>query len=93
MWTLHDVEMAEMFSSTHNTNSSAYPFPKDLFESFIEQNNGYFPVTNHALPEGTVAYTRTPVFMITAEDKCARLCTYLETLLTTVWYGSSVATI
>jgi nicotinamide phosphoribosyltransferase len=31
--------------------------------------------------------------MITAQDKYARLCTYLETLLTMVWYGSSVATI
>jgi len=92
-WTLHDMEMAEMFFSTHNTQSSAYPFPKDLFESFITHNNGYFPVTIHALPEGTVAYTRTPVFMITAQDKYARLCTYLETLLTMVWYGSSVATI
>ena len=92
-WTRGDLLMAELFFSTHNSRSTQYPFPRDLFESFIDDNDGYFPVTIHALPEGTVAYTRTPVFMITAEDKYARLCTYLETILTMVWYPSCVATI
>ena len=92
-WTRDDLVMAEMFFSTHNSQSTPYPFPRDLFESFINENDGYFPVTIHALPEGTVAYTRTPVFMITAEHKYARLCTYLETILTMVWYPSCVATI
>jgi hypothetical protein len=34
--------------------------------------------------QGTVAYTHTPCFIITAEDEYSRLCTYLETLLTMV---------
>ena len=92
-WTRHDLVMAEMFFSTHNSQGTSYPFPRDLFENFIDENDGYFPVIIHALPEGTVAYTRTPVFMITAEKKYARLCTYLETILTMVWYPSCVATI
>jgi len=92
-WTRDDILMAEIFFSTHNSQSTQYPFPRDLFESFIDENKNYFPVKIHALPEGTVAYTRTPVFMITAVDKYARLCTYLETILTMVWYPSCVATI
>jgi len=92
-WTRNDLVMAELFFSTHNSQGTTYPFPRDLFEDFIDKNDGYFPVTIHSLPEGTVAYTRTPVFMITAEKKYARLCTYLETILTMVWYPSCVATI
>jgi len=92
-WTRDDFLRVEMFFSTHNSQSTQYPFPRDLFESFVDENDGYFPVTIHALPEGTVAYTRTPVFMISAEDKYARLCTYLETILTMVWYPSCNSTI
>jgi hypothetical protein len=54
---------------------------------------GYFPVTIEALPEGTVAYVHTPCFIITAEDEYSRLCTFLETILTMVWYPSCVATL
>lgn len=34
--------------------------------------------------QGTVAYTHTPVFIITAEGEYSRLCTFLETILTMV---------
>jgi nicotinamide phosphoribosyltransferase len=51
------------------------------------------PVQLQALPEGSVVHVHVPVFQITAEDEYAPLCTYLETLLTHVWYPTTVATL
>jgi len=92
-WTLADVEAAEAFYKTHNAGGTPYKFPKDLFVKFVQENNGYFPVTIETLPEGSVIYTHTPVFIITAEGEYSRLCTFLETILTMVWYPSCVATL
>mmetsp|Transcript_10482 Transcript_10482/g.21655 ORF Transcript_10482/g.21655 Transcript_10482/m.21655 type:complete len:562 (+) Transcript_10482:93-1778(+) len=92
-WTVADVEAAEQFYNTHNVAFTPYPFPKDLFLKFIAENDGYFPVQIQALPEGTVAYVRTPCFVITAEGEYSRLCTFLETVLDMVWYPSCVATL
>lgn len=59
----------------------------------MKENNGYFPVKIEALPEGTCASVHVPVYQITAEGIYARLITFLETLLTMVWYPSTVATL
>jgi len=83
-WTKEDVEKAEKFYSTHNAGKIPYPFPKDLFLKFIEENNGYFPIKLQALPEGTCAHIHVPVYQITAEKEYARLITYWETILTHV---------
>ena len=92
-WTVEDVDAADAFYSKHNLLNTPYPFPKDLFLKFIDENNGFFPVRIEALPEGTVAHTHTPVFIITAEGEYSRLCTFLETVLTMVWYPTTVATL
>lgn len=92
-WTEQDVQQAECFFSTHNVGNTPYPFPKDLFLKFIKENNGYFPVIIQALPEGTVANIHTPVFQITAEGEYSRLVTFLETILTQMWYPTTVATL
>ncbi|MHA2066420.1 MAG: nicotinate phosphoribosyltransferase [Candidatus Thorarchaeota archaeon] len=92
-WTVADVEAANTFYQTHNVLASEYPFPKDLFLSFVEEHDGHFPVTLEALPEGSVIYPHVPVYQITAKGKYARLVTFLETLLTQVWYPSTVATL
>lgn len=92
-WTVEEVEMAEKFYSTHNAGNTPYPFPKNLFLKFIKENNGYFPVKVEALPEGTVIYPHVPVYQITAEAPYAVLCTFLETLMTMVWYPTTVATL
>ena len=54
---------------------------------------GYMPVRLQALPEGTCIHARVPIFQITAEGQYAALVTYLETLLTQVWYPTTVATL
>lgn len=92
-WTARDVEMAEAFYSSHNAGNSSYPFPKDLFMKFVNENNGYFPVRIEALPEGTVANVHVPVYQIFAAHEYARLVTFLETILTQIWYPSTVATL
>jgi nicotinic acid phosphoribosyltransferase len=74
-------------------NSYKYPFPEDLFNQFIEENDGYFPVKIEALPEGSVIFPHVPVYQITALGKYSRLVTYLETLLTMIWYPCTVATL
>ena len=92
-WTELDVANAKEFYKTHNTGFSPYEFPEDLFLKFIREQDGYFPVRIDALPEGSVAHIRTPVFTITATREYSRLCTFLETVLTMVWYPTTVATL
>jgi len=92
-WTEDDVEKADLFYKTHNAGFTEFPFPKDLFMKFVKENNGYFPVKIESLREGTVANVRVPCFQITAEGEYARLVTFLETLLTQIWYPSTVATL
>ncbi len=92
-WTLDELAEAEAFYLQHNAGLTPYPFPRKLFEKFIKENNGYFPVRLQALPEGTVIYPHIPVYQITAEGEYSRLVTFLETVLTSVWYTSNVATL
>eukprot|EP01080_Neovahlkampfia_damariscottae_P003703 gene3703-6592_t len=92
-WTLEDVDAADKFYKTHNAGNTPFPYPKDLFEKFVKENNGYFPVRLEALPEGSCIYPHIPVYVITAEKEYSRLCTFLETLLTQVWYPTTVCTL
>lgn len=92
-WTVEDVEKAEIFYKTHNVGFTEYPYPKDLFMKFVKENDGYFPVRLEALQEGTVAYPHIPVYVLTATKEYSRLCTFLETLLTMIWYPTTVATL
>ncbi|KAF9966033.1 hypothetical protein BGZ70_003483 [Mortierella alpina] len=92
-WTLQDVAQAEVFFSTHNAGFTGFPFPKDLFLKIVNEHNGYFPVKIEALPEGTACHAHVPAFQITAEGEMSRLVTYLETLLTMIWYPITVATL
>ncbi|KAI9096998.1 nicotinate phosphoribosyltransferase family-domain-containing protein [Phlyctochytrium arcticum] len=92
-WTMEDVDMAEAFFKTHNAGFTEFAFPRETFVKFITENNGFFPVKIEALPEGTIAYPRIPVYQITAENEYARLVTYLETILTMIWYPTTVATL
>jgi len=90
-WTRTDVDRLVDFLSTHSV-FGVYDCPKELFYDFIDNNDGYFPVRIEALPEGSVIYPHVPVYQIIAEGKYAKLVTFFETLLTHVWYPSTVAT-
>eukprot|EP00889_Picochlorum_renovo_P006174 jgi/Picre1/33204/NNA_008529.t1 len=73
-WTREDVDKADVFYSGHMAPMhSSYPYPRDLFLKFIEENDGYMPVKVQALPEGMVIAPHVPVFQITAEGEYAPL--------------------
>ena len=92
-WTEQDVDQARDFYATHNAGNTSFPFPEHLFRKFVRENKGYFPVKIEALREGTVAHIHVPVYQITARGEYSRLVTYLETVLTHIWYPSTVATL
>lgn len=79
-WTHQDVIDAEKFYVTHNAGYLPYPWPKELFQEIVEQNNGYFPVTIEALPEGTCAHSHVPVFIITAEGTQLHSFTFMQVM-------------
>ena len=86
-----DITRSEKFYSEHCAGGTAYPSPKKIMDRIAEL--GYFPVKIRALPEGSVVYPHVPVFIITAEEQYSHFCTFLETILTMVWYPSCVATL
>ncbi|KAG0314706.1 hypothetical protein BGZ99_007913 [Dissophora globulifera] len=92
-WTMQDILQAEIFFATHNAGFTPFPFPKDLFIKVVKEHDGYFPVKIEALPEGTAGHAHIPAYQITAEGEMSRLVTYLETILTMVWYPTTVATL
>jgi len=92
-WTMKELEDAEKFYRTHKTGNAEFPFPKELFRKFIIENDGYFPVKFEALTDGMCVHAHVPIYQITAEGCYAPLCTFLETMLTMVWYPTTVATL
>ena len=52
-----------------------------------------FPVKIEAMPEGSVIRPHVPLYIVTATKEYSRLCTFLETLLTMLWYPCCVATL
>jgi nicotinamide phosphoribosyltransferase len=52
-----------------------------------------WPVKIEAMPEGSVIRPHIPLYIITAKDEHSRLCTFLETILTMLWYPCCVATL
>lgn len=89
-----DVERADAFFATHMAPGyTEFPYPRDIFIKFIEENDGYMPVKLEILPEGSCINAHVPVFQITAEAPYASLCTFLETLLVHSWYPTTVATL
>jgi len=52
-----------------------------------------WPVKIQAMPEGSVIRPHVPLYIITAEAEHSRLCTFLETILTMLWYPCCVATL
>jgi nicotinic acid phosphoribosyltransferase len=93
---LKNIDSVKEFLNQHgagpNQSKIAYEFPENLFKDAIDDKMG-FPVKIYALPDGSVIYPHTPVFIIEAEDKYSHLCTFLETIMTMIWYPSSVATL
>jgi nicotinamide phosphoribosyltransferase len=81
-WTMEDVDRAGAFYGTHlGPGFGAYPYPRELFRRIVTEHDGYFPVRIQALPEGTAAHARVPVYQVRFETLALALCLLLSALL------------
>ena len=89
--TMADIDEAEELYSQH--------FGMDLFnragwEHIVNTHDGLLPVKIKAVPEGTVVPTHNILMSIENTDpKVPWITNFLETILSQVWYPSTVATL
>jgi nicotinamide phosphoribosyltransferase len=83
----HVVEAAN-FASAHGE-----PFNYDGWMHIVNTYDGYLPVRIRAIPEGTVVPVKNAVLTIECFDKeCFWIVSWLETMLSRLWYPSTIAT-
>lgn len=67
-------------------------FNRKGFERIRDRWGGRIPVKIHAVPEGSVVPTRTPLIIVESLDpKIPWIVNYIEGVLTHVWYPTTVA--
>lgn len=68
-------------------------FNRSGWQYIVDKHGGMLPVSIKAVPEGTVVPTNNVLMTVENTDPaCFWLTNYLETVLTHVWYASTVAT-
>lgn len=68
-------------------------FNKEGWQYILDEHNGKLPLSIKAVPEGTAVEVDNVLFTVENTDpKCYWLTNYVESILTHVWYGSTVAT-
>lgn len=67
-------------------------FNRQGFLEILDKFGGYLPFSLWALPEGTVVSPGTPVLVVESEGDFPWFATYIETLLSQVWYPNTVST-
>jgi len=69
-------------------------FNEDGWLHIVKKHNGYLPLSIKAVPEGTPVDINNVMMTVENTDpKCYWLTNFVESLLTHVWYPSTVATI
>lgn len=87
-----DIDEADAFYKDHFGTDTL--FNKSGWQHILDKHNGYLPVRIKAVPEGTVVPTLNALMTVENTDPaCFWLTNYLETLLSQVWYSSTVATL
>jgi nicotinamide phosphoribosyltransferase len=82
-----EINEAEDFATAHGD-----PFNRAGWEYIRDTYNGAIPVTIRAIPEGTVVPVGNALLTIECHDpKCFWLVSYLETMLSRLWYPSTIA--
>jgi nicotinamide phosphoribosyltransferase len=83
----HVVE-ASNFAGAHGE-----PFNYDGWMYIVNKYDGCLPVRIRAIPEGTIVPVKNAVLTIECFDKeCFWIVSWLETMLTRLWYPSTIAT-
>jgi len=85
-------ESAQALLETHiNANAHGIPFNLEGFEKLRQM--GYLPLRIIAKPEGSICDIREPLMTVESTDtEFAWLPSFVETLLSKLWYPCSVAT-
>ena len=89
--TMADVDEAEALVAAHLGDKRL--FNRLGWEHIVKDHGGKLPVRIRAVPEGTPIPTLN--VLMTVENTCPRdywITNWLETLLSQVWYSSTVAT-
>lgn len=90
--TKEDIDEAESFYADHFGDKTM--FNREGWEYILKTYDGHLPVKIKAVKEGTVVPTSNVMMTVENTDpKCYWLTNYLETILSQVWYGSTVATL
>lgn len=69
------------------------PFNREGWLHIIREYGGHLPVTIRAIPEGTIVPVKNAIMVVRGprDPKCAWITNWLETMLSRVWYPSTVA--
>lgn len=87
--TKEDIDYAELLCKAHFGSSEM--FNREMWEHILNEYGGKLPVRIKAVPEGLPIPTGNVLMTVESLDpKCAPLTNHLETMLTHVWYGSTV---
>lgn len=90
--TRENIEAAAALYRLHFGNENL--FNRAGWEYILNVRGGKLPVIIRAVPEGTpVPIDNVLMTVENTDDECFWLTNYLETILTHVWYGSTVATL
>jgi len=89
--TMEMIDEAESYFTGHFGDKSL--FNREAWEYIVTEHDGKLPIRIKAVPEGTVVKVSNTMMSVEATDpKCYWLTNYMETVLSQVWYGSTVAT-
>lgn len=88
--TKDDVDRVERMITAHGV-----PFNRDGWMKVVEKYDGFLPIEIQAIPEGMVTKPGTALVQVMAtDDDFAWLASFVETtILRSVWYPSTVATL
>jgi nicotinamide phosphoribosyltransferase len=89
--TMEHIDEAERDFAAHFGDAEL--FPREGWERIVKIHNGYFPVRIKAVPEGTTVPVRNVLMTVESMDEnIPWVANYLETLLSQVWYPTTVTT-
>lgn len=90
--TAEKIDEAEALAVAHMGSDKM--FNRAGWERILNKHGGYLPLKIRAVPEGTLVPVSNVLMTVENTDPdCYWLTNYIETLLTHVWYPSTVATL
>ena len=86
--TIEMIDEAERDAINHGE-----PFNRAGWVHILSEYEGRMPVTIRAIPEGTIVPVKNAIMVVKSprDPKCAWITNWLETMLSRVWYPSTVA--